>query len=169
MHSRIEGFTLSFGIEHAGFRSKVLTTANAISPGAYSSIAARPFGIDRRPSVVTFPAVVQDPTVRIDAAMVDEALLDFIETEYFESVDSDFQYLHFLKSPTGVFDWRRSATAFRLLYIGHLYQSLGMTSAEFAEFSRSIPGKSLESHSLLYRERLTAEDFVNAIIKSAWI
>ncbi|HEY8974587.1 MAG TPA: hypothetical protein VIN75_10250 [Burkholderiaceae bacterium] len=100
---------------------------------------------------------------------MDEALLDFIKAEYFESVDSDVQYLRFLKSPTGVFDWRRSATAFRLLYVGHLYHSLGMSAEEFAEFSRSIPRKSLESHALLFRARLTAEDFIDAVIKCAWL
>ena len=168
LHSSGLGFSLSFGVEHPGLRAQVLAVASEISPKSYAKLAAPPFNTLERPSINTFPATIPDPAARADPAVIDEALIDSIGADLFGAIDSDAHYLRFLKNSTGIFDWRRSAAAFRLLYVAHLYHSQGMSSAEFAEFSRSIPKTSLEGHILVRQEGWTAETYVDACIKRIW-
>jgi hypothetical protein len=168
LHSNGLGFSLSFGIEHASLRTQVLADASAISPKSFSKLAAPPFNTLERPSINTFPANIPNPAASVDPAVIDAELIDSINSEFFESIDSDAGYLRFLKSSTGVLDWRRSAASFRLLYVAHLYYSQGMTSSEFAEFCISIPKNSLEGHILVRQEGWTSETYVEACIKRIW-
>lgn len=168
LHSGSRRLSLSFGIENATVRSLALRAAAEISPLAHSQIAAPPYIVLAQPSVNIFLASMEDPIVHFDYARVDETLIDFIETKFFEPVDSNVRYLDFLKNSTGVFDWRRSAAVFRLIYIGYLYHLEGITSAEFAKFCESIPKRTLEGHILLRKDARTAEAFVEACIKKIW-
>jgi hypothetical protein len=168
LDSHARRVSLSFGIENATIRALALTAAAAISPKAYSEIAAPPFTLLERPSVNMFPASMEDPIVRAAQTKIDEELIDFIERRFFQSIDSNLRYLEFLKGSTGMLEWVRSAAVFRLIYIGYLYRLEGMTSAEFSEFCLSLPKISLEAHILLWKDGWTAEAYVDACIKKIW-
>ncbi len=162
------GFSLSFGIEHAYLREKVLADASAISPATFARMAEPPFSVLARPCINTFPGSIAVPGESFDPTSLQEELIDSVNAEFFEVVDSSARYLEFLKDSTGIFDWRRSAAAFRLLYVGRLFHSQGMTSAEFAEFGRTVPGAALESHMLVKREGWTAESFIEVCARRIW-
>lgn len=169
LKSRAMRVSVLFGIENASVRSLALAAAAAISPKAYSAMAAPPFTILKDPNINRFSASMEDHIDHFGNNEIDEELIEFIEKKFFEPIDSNARYLTFLKASTGMFDWRSSAAPFRLIYLGYLHRLEGMTAAEFGEFCLSIPRKSLDSHMLLSRDGWTAETYVDACIDRIWV
>lgn len=170
IQSNQKEFSLSFGIEYSPVRDLALKMAETISPALFTGHIRQALGFTERPCTNIFhaPSEINIERDHFSRSRIDKSHFEGINANFFCKINSEDDYLNFLLQSTDVFEWGRSAAAFRLIYIGFLLHRQGHASSEYRDHCNRIPVKFLENHAILNSAGLNACDFIETCIELIW-
>jgi hypothetical protein len=160
-------YDVSFGLEYNLARRQCIDAVGSIIENLAPATKNVFEILILRPCLTMFhvPGLFRPYAVPVEA--LQPQVFDNLDATYF-SISSEDSYLTFLSLDSGVFDWRKSASLFRLIYLAILFKLRGHSRSSFELVAARIPISSIEAHSVLISSGIKGPDFIGYCLDIVW-